>query len=73
MGTGNGLEGASGAITFMSNGDVPATGFCVGEFSHDATTDTVSYDCARRLGPSQRNRLIGNVKQCGGLVPRHTC
>ena len=51
MGTGNGLEGASGAITFMSNGDVPAAGFCVGEFSHDATTDTVSYDCARNWDP----------------------
>ena len=51
MGTGNGLEGASGAITFMSNGDVPAAGYCIGEFSHDATTDTVSYDCARNWDP----------------------
>ena len=51
MGTGNGLEGASGAITFMSNGDVPAAGYCIGEFSHDATTDTVTYDCARNWDP----------------------
>ena len=51
MGTGNGLEGASGAITFMSNGDVPAAGYCIGEFSHDATTDAVSYDCARNWDP----------------------
>ena len=50
-GTGNGLEGASGGITFMANGDVPAAGFCIGEFSHDATTDTVSYDCARNWDP----------------------
>ena len=50
-GTGNGLEGASGAITFMSNGDVPAAGYCIGEFSHDATADTVSYDCARNWDP----------------------
>ena len=50
-GTGNGLEGASGAITFMSNGDVPAAGYCIGEFSHDASTDSVSYDCARNWDP----------------------
>ena len=50
-GTGNGLEGASGGITFMANGDVPAAGFCIGEFSHDASTDTVSYDCARNWDP----------------------
>ena len=50
-GTGNGLEGASGGITFMANGDVPAAGFCIGEFSHDATADTVSYDCARNWDP----------------------
>ena len=50
-GTGNGLEGASGGITFLANGDVPAAGFCIGEFSHDATTDTVSYDCARNWDP----------------------
>ena len=51
MGTGQGWEGASGAISFMDNGDVPAAGFCIGEFSHDATTDTVSYDCARNWDP----------------------
>ena len=50
-GTGNGLEGASGGITFLANGDVPAAGFCIGEFSHDASDDTVSYDCARNWDP----------------------
>ena len=51
MGTGQGWNGASGAISFLDNGDVPAAGFCIGEFSHDATTDTVSYDCARNWDP----------------------
>ena len=50
-GTGQEWNGASGTISFMANGDVPAAGFCIGEFSHDATTDTVSYDCTRSWDP----------------------
>ncbi|MBL52261.1 MAG: hypothetical protein CMG57_09940 [Candidatus Marinimicrobia bacterium] len=51
MGTGQGWNGASGAISFLDNGDVPAAGFCIGEFSHDASDDSVSYDCARNWDP----------------------
>ena len=51
MGTGQGWDGASGAISFLDNGDVPAAGFCIGEFSHDASDDSVSYDCARNWDP----------------------
>ncbi len=51
MGTGQQWNGASGTISFADNGDVPAAGFCIGEFSHDATTDTVSYDCTRNWDP----------------------
>ena len=49
MGTGQGWNGASGAITFLANGDVPGTGYCVGEFTSDGTT--VSYDCVRSWDP----------------------
>ena len=48
MATGQGFVGASGTISFLSNGDVPGPGFCVGEFSHDASDDSVSYDCVRQ-------------------------
>jgi len=51
-GTGQGWDGASGAISFMDNGDVPAAGFCIGEFSHDASDDSVSYDCVRNWDPN---------------------
>ena len=50
MGTGQGWNGASGTISFLANGDVPAAGFCIGEFS-TATDGTVSYDCARSWDP----------------------
>ena len=50
MGTGQGWNGASGTITFLANGDVPAAGFCIGEFA-TATDGTVSYDCARSWDP----------------------
>lgn len=50
MGTGQGWNGASGTISFLTNGDVPAAGFCIGEFS-TATDGTVSYDCARSWDP----------------------
>ena len=43
-------NGASGTISFLTNGDVPAAGFCIGEFS-TATDGTVSYDCARSWDP----------------------
>ena len=50
-GTGQEWNGASGTISFLANGDVPAAGFCIGEFSHDASADTVSYDCTRSWDP----------------------
>ena len=50
MGTGQGWNGASGTISFLANGDVPAAGFCIGEFS-TAADGTVSYDCARSWDP----------------------
>ena len=50
MGTGQGWNGASGTLSFLANGDVPAAGFCIGEFS-TATDGTVSYDCARSWDP----------------------
>ena len=58
MAVGQGWDGASGMLSFQANGDVPAAGFCVGEFSHndggtpgDASDDTVSYDCTRNWDP----------------------
>ena len=45
MATGQGLEGASGTISFLANGDVPGAGYCVGDFTED--TDGVSFDCNR--------------------------
>ena len=51
MAVGQGWNGASGTLSFLGNGDVPAAGFCVGEFSHDASDDSVSYDCTRSWDP----------------------
>ncbi len=55
MAVGQGWDGASGTLSFMANGDVPSSGFCIGEFSHndggtpdDASDDSVSYDCVRQ-------------------------
>ena len=45
MATGQGLAGASGDISFLTNGDVPGAGYCVGDFTEDA--DGVSFDCNR--------------------------
>ena len=45
MATGQGLAGASGDISFLSNGDVPGSGYCVGDFTEDS--DGVSFDCNR--------------------------
>ena len=47
MAVGQGWDGASGTLSFMANGDVPGSGYCIGEFSHDASDDSVSYDCTR--------------------------
>ncbi len=48
MAVGQGWDGASGTLSFMANGDVPSSGFCIGEFSHDSADDSVSYDCVRQ-------------------------
>ena len=44
--TGQGLAGASGDITFLSNGDVPGAGYCVGDFTED-TDGNVAFTCNR--------------------------
>ena len=46
MATGQGLAGASGDISFMSNGDVPGAGYCVGDFTEDADGN-VAFTCNR--------------------------
>ena len=51
MAVGQGWNGASGSLSFMQNGDVPGSGYCIGEFSHDASDDSVSYDCTRNWDP----------------------
>ena len=48
MAVGQGWAGASGTLSFMANGDVPSSGFCIGEFSHDSADGSVSYDCVRQ-------------------------
>ena len=48
MAVGQGFDGASGTISFLSNGDVPGPGFCIGEFSYDSADGSVSYDCVRQ-------------------------
>ena len=50
--TGQGWDGASGGISFLANGDIIPAGFCIGEFSHDASDDSVSYDCGRYWDPT---------------------
>ncbi|MDB3871299.1 ABC transporter substrate-binding protein [Euryarchaeota archaeon] len=44
--TGQGLEGASGTISFLSNGDSPGAGYCVGDFTEDASGN-VAFTCNR--------------------------
>jgi len=51
MGTGQGLEGASGIITFVANGDLtyhdsPGAGYCVGDFTEDADGNA-AFTCNR--------------------------
>ena len=52
--TGVGWNGATGAITFLPNGDTPGNGYCIGVFTvTDVGTDgegTVSYDCTHIWG-----------------------
>ena len=45
MATGQGVDGASGDISFLPNGDVAGAGYCVGDFTEDA--NGVSFDCNR--------------------------
>ena len=47
MATGQGLEGASGTISFLANGDVPGAGYCVGDFTEDSGTGDVAFTCNR--------------------------
>jgi branched-chain amino acid transport system substrate-binding protein len=51
MATGQGLEGASGTISFLANGDVPGAGYCVGDFTEDSTTGDVAFTCNRSWDP----------------------
>jgi len=51
MATGQGLEGASGTISFLANGDSPGAGYCVGDFTEDATTGDVAFTCNRSWDP----------------------
>ena len=52
--TGVGWSGATGAITFLPNGDTPGNGYCIGVFTvTDVGTDgegVVSYDCTHIWG-----------------------
>jgi branched-chain amino acid transport system substrate-binding protein len=44
--TGQGFNGASGTMSFMANGDVAGTGYCIGTF--DVASDgTVSFNCSQ--------------------------
>ena len=51
MATGQGLEGASGTISFLANGDSPGAGYCVGDFTEDSTTGDVAFTCNRSWDP----------------------
>ena len=43
--TGQGFVGATGIHTFDSNGDVPGSGFCIGDFTY--ADGAASYDCTQ--------------------------
>ena len=47
--TGDGWTGASGSITFLSNGDTPGSGYCIGTYAVDSA-DAVSYTCTQHWG-----------------------
>ena len=51
MATGQGVEGASGMISFLANGDVPGAGYCVGDFTEDADGN-VAFTCNRSWDPA---------------------
>ena len=51
MVTGQGLEGASGTISFLANGDSPGAGYCVGDFTEDASGN-VAFTCNRSWDPA---------------------
>ncbi|HIE63287.1 MAG TPA: transporter substrate-binding domain-containing protein [Candidatus Poseidoniales archaeon] len=51
MATGQGLEGASGTISFLANGDSPGAGYCVGDFTEDASGN-VAFTCNRHWDPA---------------------
>ena len=49
LATGNDWTGASGSLTFLSNGDTPGSGYCVGTYAVDAA-DAVTYTCTQHWG-----------------------
>jgi ABC-type branched-subunit amino acid transport system substrate-binding protein len=51
MATGQGVEGASGMISFLANGDVPGAGYCVGDFTEDVDGN-VAFTCNRSWDPA---------------------
>jgi len=51
MATGQGLEGASGTISFLANGDSPGAGYCVGDFTEDVDGN-VAFTCNRSWDPA---------------------
>ena len=51
MATGQGLEGASGTISFLANGDSPGAGYCVGDFTDDGAGN-VAFTCNRSWDPA---------------------
>ena len=51
MATGQGVEGASGTISFLPNGDVPGAGYCVGDFTEDVDGN-VAFTCNRSWDPA---------------------
>ncbi len=51
MATGQGVDGASGTISFLANGDVPGAGYCVGDFTEDADGN-VAFTCNRSWDPA---------------------
>ena len=51
LATGQGLAGASGTISFLANGDVAGAGYCVGDFTEDASGN-VAFTCNRSWDPA---------------------
>jgi branched-chain amino acid transport system substrate-binding protein len=51
MATGQAVDGASGTISFLANGDVPGAGYCVGDFTEDADGN-VAFTCNRSWDPA---------------------